>query len=472
MANFIQRNLARFVFGYDAIAAKNRRKAPTSRALSEDKELRQEQRRIMSTGMRDLIRNMSVARWAVNKHLDYVSTFDFQARTGNQDLDDEIESLMKWWSRPSNFDAAGRHSRQRFMRIVEARRTIDGDVLVNKLADGTVQGIEGDRVGTPGGGIPPEQKIDQATIVNGVVINGFGRAQSYIVCRREGTGLVFDRVLPAAFADLHGYFDRFDQVRGVSPLASAYNILQDVYEGIDYALAKAKVAQLFALAFVRNASDQLGLQEAETTDDGTTETGRYNIDFGNGPAIIDLDAGDDAKFLESATPSTEFQAFANLTLSIALKALDIPFSFFNESFTNYSGARQALLQYEQSAACKRLDNIDLLNRLTAWRLGLFIRDGDLVLPKGVAFRDLQWEWIPAGIPWIDPLKEVKADLASIGGGLASPQMICKERNRDFYEVIDQTADAIRYAKEKGVPLNFNNDSITEAQAAQQQEQST
>jgi hypothetical protein len=34
-------------------------------------------------------------------------------------------------------------------------------------------------------------------------------------------------------------------------LAAAINTLRDTYEGFDYALAQAKVAQMFALAFYR-----------------------------------------------------------------------------------------------------------------------------------------------------------------------------------------------------------------------------
>jgi hypothetical protein len=53
-------------------------------------------------------------------------------------------------------------------------------------------------------------------------------------------------------------FDRFDQLRGISPLAAAINTLRGTYEGFDYALAKAKVAQMFALAFYREAVNRAG----------------------------------------------------------------------------------------------------------------------------------------------------------------------------------------------------------------------
>ena len=50
-----------------------------------------------------------------------------------------------------------------------------------------------------------------------------------------------------------GYFTRFSsQVRGVSPLTTAINLIQDAYEGVDFNLAKAKVHAIFGLAIMRD----------------------------------------------------------------------------------------------------------------------------------------------------------------------------------------------------------------------------
>ena len=80
---------------------------------------------------------------------------------------------------------------------------------------------------------------------------------------------------------------------------------------------------------------------------------------------------------------------------------------------------QALLQYEQSASVRRAEVQRLLNNLTVWRLGIFIDDGVLELPRGTSIVDLRWEWQGVGIPWIDPLKEAKAEISLIEAGLAS-----------------------------------------------------
>lgn len=440
--------------GYDAIDSKNKRKAAPSILRSEDSELQDmERRKLLATG-RDLHRNFSVLAWMVRRHLDYVTTFNFQARTGNKELDKKIEALIRDWSKRENFDIAGRHTLQRAIRLAEARRTIDGDVLAARMADGRTQWIEGDRI-RAGTGIP--ETVDPATLVHGIQIDTAGRAIAYAISRRGGSALnsagtfVFEKMLPARNAYLHAYLDRFDQVRGISPVATALNELRDTYEGLDLARCKMKVDQLFALAFYRNAADDDALPgTAANSDDGSG----YEVDFGRGPVLLDLDPGDRAEFLTSANPSNQFQTFITATIQIALKALDLPYSFFAENYTNYSGARQALLQYEQSAATKRADNVALLEWLTDWRLALFVADGQLpgVDPAQIAHG---YQWISRGQKWVDPLKEILADVQAIGAGLNTRTRILREQGLDFDDVVAELAHEAETLKAAGLPLNLD-----------------
>ncbi len=442
---------------YDAVHAKNKRSAPTGILRSEDAELTPTDRRKMLSAARSLHRNFAVASWMIRKHLDYVSTFTFQARTGNDDLDESLEKLVRWWSQPANWEVTGRFSRQQFTRLAEMRRTVDGDMGVLKLSSALLQAIEGDRLRTPTGGLP--DGYSAADFTHGIRTNAAGKPLEYCICKRGPTNdasgatatFEFERIVPARNLVHFGYFDRFDQVRGISPIAPAVNSLRDTYEGFDYALAKMKVAQLFGLVFYRDKSDDPDVETA-STELGTASTSEedgtgYEVDFGRGPLKLDLDAGDRAEFLESKSPSTEFQQFSQTMISVALKALDIPYSFYAENFTNYSGARQALLQYEQSASIKREQVQAMLDHLTAWRISLWIQDG--VLPN-VNLADVRWEWVPSGMPWIDPLKEINADIAAIGACLSSRTRRLREQGIDFKEVVDELAAEEAYLAKKGL----------------------
>jgi capsid protein len=446
--------------GYDAIKSKGRRKNPGARTLSEDMELRQWERVHLSTTVRDLNRNFAIAAWMIRCHLDYVSTFHFRMKTPDVGFNRDVENLMDWYSRAENCDPAGRFSFQRLRRMWEMRRVIDGDVLINRLKNGTVQTIEGDRIQSIMGVPYADLGItDPLSVINGVQVNAAGRAQQFMVFKRlpNWGGLIWDKAVSSRYADLFGYFDRYDQVRGISPLAAASNSLRDVYENFDYALLKSKVTQLIGLSIFRSNSDSFG---GEGIPGDGSEGGREPRDYGSeldlgsgAPFLLDMDAGDKAEFLESKTPSTEFQAFTSSMIMVALRALDIPLSFYDESHTNFSGSRLAAIQYEKSTLLKRHDLRMVLNKITAWRMGLWIADDVLTLPAGMTTRDLTWEWAHTGTPWYDPMKEVSAAIAAINAGLSSPIREAKKLGLDVFELLDETAQVQARAKKLGIVLS-------------------
>lgn len=451
--------------GYDATVDNGKRRPASGATRSEDRVLFPSARHKLVGGTRDLARNFAIARWAVGKHVDFVTKFNFYSHTGDKKLDQQIEAIVAEDSKRDNNHVAGRHRLARFMRIQEFRKIIDGDIGILRVRGkrgGKLQMIEGDRIRDPSSDhmIYPWNEVRRW--VHGVLIDDSqgGAALEYAIHNRgrDGSQFVFDRTIPAHRLFLNAYYERADQIRGISPISSAINSFQDVYEGIDYALAKAKVEQLFALVFKRQAEEGLTGNETPTEDadgDGTDDSG-YEVDFGKGPVQLDLDPGDEAEFLESNTPSTQFQDFMQLVVMIALKSLDLPYSFFDESHTNFFGSRGSWMHYEESAHAKREDNIELLDWITRWRLMLAILDGRLELPRRWSVQDLIWEWVPRGMPWWDPAKEVQGELMAIGAGLDTPQRIIRARGTgpNWRSNIDQIADYLNYARERGVPILF------------------
>lgn len=443
-------------FSYDAVENNGRRKAVPEKLQSEDAELPESKRRRLVSNARDLQHNSTIGRWAVGKHLDYVSTFSFQAISEDEALAERVEGLIKEWSKKENCDIAGRHSLARIIRLGEARKTVDGDILLVKLAAGKVQAVEGDRIRTPSK-VPDGYKASDFT--HGVLTDTYGKATGFSVCRRgsSSNAFTFERVIAAGNSYHHAHFDRFDQVRGVSPMACALNDLRDLYEARVYALAKMKICQMFGVQFYRGSGSSTELPLEEETDDDFDETAnpdtstdqpKYRFES-SGVNLLQMEEGDKAEILESKNPSMEFQAFDKIVTATALKSLDIPYSFYDESFTNYSGSRQALLQYDLSASIKRQGNQDLLNDLTEWRIRLWILEG--VLPADTLER-LTWLWVPRGMPWLQPVQEVTADIMAIDSVLDNPEDICQRRGTNVWQNIDKIARVKAYAEEKGVQI--------------------
>lgn len=407
---------------YDALNPGSKRRHSGSTVQSSDLALGTHDRQELMESARDVNRNFAAGAFMVRKHLDYVSTFSFQPKTGNQRLDEELTALMRWWSEPCNCDISGRHSLQGLLRLAESHRVVDGDIFLLKLSSGHLQGIEGDRVRNQSGlGITDSDFAGGDKLIHGVHVNKGGRPVAYDVYDKDIYGRYVDvRSIRAKYVLHHGYFDSFSQVRGVSPIASAIPMFVDTLEMKEYARLKAKISQMMALSITR---------QAPTYDDTDGVSPDYEIDFGNGPVMINLDPGDEASFLESRTPATEFQSFITLSLQIASKALDIPWSFFDEAYTNYSGSRIALLQYIKSTQAKREQNQRLLDSITRWKLAQWSVTGKLKAP----IEEIKWNWIPAGTPWFDPKAEAEADLMLIQNGLRTRREVRQERYGDNWE---------------------------------------
>ena len=464
---------AKSMFGYDAVAGGNKRRSIPTTSRSEDAILGLSDRRKLISTTRDARRNFAVAAWAIRKHLDYVARFSFQAKTGDDDLDNEIEGLIRWWSRPQNCDSRQMHSLRSMVRLIEAGRVVDGDIGVYRLRNGRLQIIESDRIKSDNlRGFPKNAASDDW--VHGVKLSPSGAPTQFMIADRNkaGQGFEFKAIVPAKHFHLPGYRDRYDQIRGISPLASAINSMQDVYEGTDYALGKMKLAQLFGLAIFSDTDESAAEVEHDgtTASDGSTlSASGYSQKIGGGPKVFEYGTEDRVEFLETKTPATETKAFMAMMLQMSIKALDIPYALYDESVTNFAGLNAAIRQYKRSCKDKQDDLIELLDSLTHWRLSLMVDDGLLTLPQGMTVSQLRWDWVPDGVPWWDRSKEVVGDIRAIAAGLDNPQRVCRETGTDFKENIDRIAEARQYAKEMGVTVDFTVSQSELMEAAKQDE---
>src|SRR5205807_2369273 len=137
-------------------------------------------------------------------------------------------------------------------------------------------------IGTPDGyWIPPANGNEkQATAwIQGIHVKRTGEPIEVAIFNRGLTANLFllDRYVPIKNLYLHSDVTRFDQVRGISPLASAYNSLRDVYESVDFALAKMKISQFFGLSVYRESPEAFAntdrFTSTETTDDTSEDDG-------------------------------------------------------------------------------------------------------------------------------------------------------------------------------------------------------
>ncbi len=115
---------------YDALDNNgNRRPAPIT-ITREDVHLRGGKHTRLQANANDVNRNFAMAAWAVRRHLDYVSRFEFQATTKDEGLNRDLKLLMEIQSKPTEFDAGQKFGREKFFRLAEAPPLLDGDTGV------------------------------------------------------------------------------------------------------------------------------------------------------------------------------------------------------------------------------------------------------------------------------------------------------------------------------------------------------
>ena len=85
---------------------------------------------------------------------------------------------------------------------------------------------------------------------------------------------------------------------------------------------------------------------------------------------------------------------------------------------------------------------------------------------GMDHRDLSWEWVPVGIPWIDPRAEVAADERLVRNGFVSRQYIAKHRGlRDWWQTVEELAEEQTAMAENGVHVQVADPGAVTAPAA-------
>lgn len=440
--------------GYDATVTTSRRQSPKTVIKSEDDILSQSYRRKLVATANDLPRNFTVARWMIQKHLDFVVPHSFKGRTGDKGLDRDLEQFVEYASTADRFDAIGQHDRETWNRIKESCRVLSGDMATLRIRGGFVQGIESDRIRNPGKTskrtISRLNGLDSSKWVHGIYPDRRGRAALYAIHKRgTGTNYEFERLVPANRIQMFGYYDfRFDQRRGVSPISTAINELLSVYRGLDYALAREQANKLVAMIIRRDS-------EISLMDDGDDEDERepYSIDFDGGPIFLDMDPGEDLEMVRSPGTESDSVSFWETVIMIALKALDLPYSFYREDFTNFFGSRAALLLYTKSCRRKRKDHVRDSNAWLTWRLNEAARLGefDFANRQELDRPHRHWIWIPEGTSWWNPPQEVKANSDAVDTFQRDYGEIRQEQfGDDWYDMIDRRKAQEDYLVEVGL----------------------
>lgn len=234
------------------------------------------------------------------------------------------------------------------------------------------------------------------------------------------------------------------QLRGITWLAPVLLRLHELDQFEDAALVKAKVAALFT-GFITDPDGTVGGLS------GSSNAGVLTVGMEPG-SLIPLPPGADIRF---STP-TEHDAYAPFVknhLRAVAAGLGLPYELVSGDLegVTYSSIRAGLIEFRRRVEQLQHNVVVHLFCRPVWDrfVRLAVLTGELPARDFDKNQDayLGCKWLPPKFDYVDPMKDVQAEVMAIDAGLKSRSQVISERGYDAEQVdAEVAADSERAAR--------------------------
>lgn len=420
------------------------------------------QRDTIRARARDLERNSDMAQGVISAFKRNVvgRGFTLQAKTGDPDLSREIDELWKVWCRRRNCDVTATQNFNQICRMAVGRKKVDGGMIILKryttggILPFKMQCLEVDELAKEQ--MTPQKKGNR--VVGGIEYNEYNRAVGYWVQQYSLDGMTVDAPVYFPAKDVIFYFSksRPSQVREMSDMAHSITRIRDANEFINAVSIKERIAACLAVFIKRTPplSGGLGRSNAMISPDGKVDYAGKTLSPG---MITEMAAGDEIQVVNPQGSGADAGGFLKTQQRLVGTGQGLSYEATSRdmSDSNYSSARQSAaedgLTYDEEREllieCV-MDEVYETFLISAVLSGLVeIKDFWTDKEKYMAH-----VWVASPKPWIDPVKESTANKTALQSGQKTFQQICAESGRGWKDVIDDMAEAQKYAKEKEIDL--------------------
>jgi|Deesub1362A_J573_1020465.scaffolds.fasta_scaffold00715_5 lambda family phage portal protein len=398
--------------------------------------------------------------------------FQLQARikrpdgTSAEDLNQQIEEA--WAHSCEEMDAAGLLNLHEMARLARRQEIEAGEFLGVKILD-----RGGDRL------VPfavqmhePEWLTDYSVkprrgnrVVAGVEVNektGWVVAYWLEDPQNLGKPLRVDR------ADvIHGFeVLRPGQLRGISPLAPAVQIAKDLDE---YIGSEVEAAQMASRWLAKAKTPNPARFHQDRVPDRTEPRVRTQ-EIGNNIIEVLYDS-EDFELFSHNRPNQQFESFVAFVIRLIAGCVGLTPEIISGDYRgiNYSNLKGIRLDLAMNArpAQRRLIRNFYQPIFEGW-LDAAVAAGVVRLPDYWRRRreyQRAVQWLPPGLESADILRDTKALLDKMRGGLLSPQEYLMSEGRDPRETLLATREFLKMAEELGVPLDWSRTPLKQNPAA-------
>ena len=380
----------------------------------------------------------------VGKHGIRVSS---KSRNDNGSLDlaanQLIERAWKEWSQIGNCTINERMTFLDCQKIFVETLFRDGEVLIRKIKNTNspfgfqIQFLEADHL--------DENKNQNAdkngnSIKMGVEVNKYGKPIAYHLFKKHP----FDNTYPRPSQEyirvpadeiIHAYLpQRAEQTRGVSliaPVMANMKMLNGYYEA-EIVAARVGASKM---GFITSGDGDGYVGDGEMED---TFNPTMNAQAG---VFEQLPAGMDFKAFDPTHPTSAFESFTTSVLRSIASGLNISYHALTNDLTsvNYSSIRQGALEDRSMFQLYQQFVIDhFVNPIFKSWLEMAMSTGYINLPiaKFDKFSNAI-NYIPRSFSWIDPLKEMQANVVGLQNGITTYSDIVSSYGKDVEEIFEQ-----------------------------------
>jgi len=264
------------------------------------------------------------------------------------------------------------------------------------------------------------------------------------------------------------------QLRGMPWLAQVITTLHNIDEYEDAERIRKKIAAMYAGFITSPEGDPAssGLPGLETEYDDDDDL------VGLEPGLMQaLRPGEKIEWSKPADVGDTFEPWMKFGYRQVAKSIRVTYEQLSGDLkdVNYSSIRAGLVEiYRQARALIGQIIVHKLCRpyTTRW-LDIAVLSNRIFIPRYLKNRRqiINNIWDPDGWDWVDPLKDIKAEIMAIRAGLKSRPQSVGERGNNSAEIDASTAEANRRADDSGIVYDSDPRKTTQSGSKQQDKQS-
>lgn len=424
----------------------------------------QSQRDIIRARARDLERNSDIAEAIIGPfERNVVGTgIKLQAKitrtdgTENDELNKQIEELWSDWCRARNCDITGQQSFSEMQQMAIRRLRVDGGIIfVKAYTKGGVVPLclQAREVDDLDNSLNMPFRIGSNRVAGGIEFDQYNKPIAYYLKKYTPDGFWTGKSERIEAKNVIFLWKKYrpTQIREISPLAKTLPRVRDVNEFVEAVSVKERILACLSVFVTKQTPSGIGRGTQVDPKSGYKQT---TISPG---MIHELQPGENITAVTPSGQSSNAKDFISTQQRLAGSGQGLSYEAVSRDMSqvNYSSARQGLLEDQRTYMmwqqfliehfCREVYTEFVISAVLASKLNI---------PGfwGNKMKYLKHIWIAPGWSWIDPLKEVNANVKALDSGQETLAHICAERGEDWRDVLKQRAQEMKLAQELGINL--------------------